>query len=81
MEDINFNDRFMQRKSREQNVENITGCCGGKSKRNSIRKKQGTSRAIKMLKITFLIVTEESPKEINMKMQPKRDLKSVYITH
>lgn len=34
-----------------------------------------------MLKITFLIVTEESPKEINMKMQPKGDLKSVYITH
>lgn len=81
MEEINFNGRFMQRKSRGQNVKNITGLCGGKSKGNIIRKKRGTSGVIEMLRITFLIVTEESPKEINMKMQPKGELKSVYITH
>lgn len=38
--------------------------CARKSEVNSIGMKQGTSRVIKMLKITSWIVTEESPKRL-----------------
>lgn len=72
MADLRTAKKIAKAKCSEQTkCSQLNWLCVRKSKLNSIGKKWGTSRVIKILRITSLILTEESPKKLTRKCNLK----------